>query len=574
MSKLLVGLIGAGIQRSLTPAMHEEEAHAQGLALHYQLIDLDAAGVGADKLPTLIEAARIMGFAGLNITYPCKQAVMPLLDELSDEAQAMGAVNTVVFRDGRAIGHNTDGSGWAWGFQRALPQARLEPRGAARRRRRRLGHRACGAAPGRGASGDRRPRGRPCRRGGGGLERTLRCCAGQRRHRRGRRAAGRHRADPRHAHRHGQAAGPAAAGRTAAARAVGGRDRLLPARHRAAARRARQGLRHGRRRHDGRGPGDRRLRTLHRPARPTRRGCRRISAACWRSATRPDPQGDAMPPTVDREAIAELPNPLGLDGIEFIEYATSRPQALGQVLEMHGLPAGGAASLARGAAVPAGRDEHRHQRPRRRAAARRGAGRDAGDRRGGACACATPRAAYRACAGARRLGRADAGGGDGAAHPGDPRRRAPAASTSSTAADEFSIYDVDFVPIPTVDQHPPAIAGLHWFGMVQYIGNDRMDDWCEFYRELFGFERLPDDAALRHPAQGPHPAQPLRQLLPAADRARARPASTSRAKSRCSASAWARPTCRRRWRRCARAAWTSSRPASCTPTRAARSPRR
>ena len=125
MNKLLVGLIGAGIQRSLTPAMHEEEARAQGLKLHYQLIDLDAARVGADKLPVLIEAARIMGFAGLNITYPCKQAVIPLLDELSDEAQAMGAVNTVVFRDGRAIGHNTDGSGWAWGFQRTLPQARL-----------------------------------------------------------------------------------------------------------------------------------------------------------------------------------------------------------------------------------------------------------------------------------------------------------------------------------------------------------------------------------------------------------------------------------------------------------------
>ena len=66
-----------------------------------------------------------MGFAGLNITYPCKQAVIPLLDALSDEARAMGAVNTVVFRDGRAIGHNTDGSGWAWGFHRALPQADL-----------------------------------------------------------------------------------------------------------------------------------------------------------------------------------------------------------------------------------------------------------------------------------------------------------------------------------------------------------------------------------------------------------------------------------------------------------------
>jgi shikimate dehydrogenase len=124
-TKRLVGLIGAGIQRSLTPAMHEEEARAQGQQLHYQLIDLDAAQVGADRLPLLIEAARIMGFAGLNITYPCKQAVIPLLDELSDEARAMGAVNTVVFRDGRAIGHNTDGSGWVWGFRRTLPDADL-----------------------------------------------------------------------------------------------------------------------------------------------------------------------------------------------------------------------------------------------------------------------------------------------------------------------------------------------------------------------------------------------------------------------------------------------------------------
>jgi shikimate dehydrogenase len=125
-AKALVGLIGAGIQRSLTPAMHEEEARQHGLRLHYQLIDLDAAGVGVEALPTLIQAARIMGFAGLNITYPCKQAVIPLLDELSDEARAMGAVNTVVFRAGRAFGHNTDGSGWAWGFRRTLPQADLK----------------------------------------------------------------------------------------------------------------------------------------------------------------------------------------------------------------------------------------------------------------------------------------------------------------------------------------------------------------------------------------------------------------------------------------------------------------
>jgi shikimate dehydrogenase len=123
--KALVGLIGAGIQRSLTPAMHEAEARHHGLRLHYQLIDLDSTGDGVEQLPILLRAARTMGFAGLNITYPCKQAVIPLLDELSHEARAMGAVNTVVCREGRLIGHNTDGSGWAWGFSRALPDADL-----------------------------------------------------------------------------------------------------------------------------------------------------------------------------------------------------------------------------------------------------------------------------------------------------------------------------------------------------------------------------------------------------------------------------------------------------------------
>jgi shikimate dehydrogenase len=123
--KVLVGLIGAGIQRSLTPAMHEEEARHHGLRLHYQLIDLDRSGAGEADLPGLLAAARTMDFAGLNITYPCKQAVIPLLDDLSEEARAMGAVNTVVNTEGRLVGHNTDGSGWSWGFRRALPQADL-----------------------------------------------------------------------------------------------------------------------------------------------------------------------------------------------------------------------------------------------------------------------------------------------------------------------------------------------------------------------------------------------------------------------------------------------------------------
>jgi shikimate dehydrogenase len=125
--KLLLGLIGAGIARSLTPAMHEAEAAHQGLRLHYQLIDLDRTGAGPEVLPTLVQAARLMGFAGFNVTFPCKQAIVPLLDALSDEARAMNAVNTVVCReDGTLVGHNTDGSGWAWGFRRALPGVALD----------------------------------------------------------------------------------------------------------------------------------------------------------------------------------------------------------------------------------------------------------------------------------------------------------------------------------------------------------------------------------------------------------------------------------------------------------------
>jgi len=116
--KLLIGLIGTGIQRSLSPALHEDEARHHGLRLHYQLID-----VSGDVLPGLIGAARMMRFDGLNITYPYKQAVMPLLDALSEEADAIGAVNTVVREGERLIGHNTDGAGWSWGFRRALPDA-------------------------------------------------------------------------------------------------------------------------------------------------------------------------------------------------------------------------------------------------------------------------------------------------------------------------------------------------------------------------------------------------------------------------------------------------------------------
>lgn len=121
----LVGLIGSGIGGSLSPAMHEEEGSKLGLHYVYRRIDLEALKLDVTALADLLVAAERMGYNGLNITYPCKQAVIPLLDELSDDARALGAVNTVLFKDGKRIGHNTDWSGFARAFQRGLPGASL-----------------------------------------------------------------------------------------------------------------------------------------------------------------------------------------------------------------------------------------------------------------------------------------------------------------------------------------------------------------------------------------------------------------------------------------------------------------
>ena len=138
-SKFLVGLIGEGIQASLSPALHEEEARCQGLGLDYQLIDLAQDGSSVADLPRLIDSAEAAGFDGLNITHPCKQAVLPLLSELSEDARAIGAVNTVVFRKGKRKGFNTDCSGFAMSFGQKLSDA-------ARRRVVLLGAGGAGAA--------------------------------------------------------------------------------------------------------------------------------------------------------------------------------------------------------------------------------------------------------------------------------------------------------------------------------------------------------------------------------------------------------------------------------------------
>jgi shikimate dehydrogenase len=118
--RILAGLIGSGIQASRTPALHEQEGDAQGLRYLYRLIDLEPLQLSISALPDLLNAAEVMQFTGLNITYPCKQAILPLLDELSDEARGIGAVNTVVFNAGKRIGHNTDCLGFAEGFRRNL----------------------------------------------------------------------------------------------------------------------------------------------------------------------------------------------------------------------------------------------------------------------------------------------------------------------------------------------------------------------------------------------------------------------------------------------------------------------
>ena len=123
---ILAGLIGAGIQASRTPALHEHEGDAQGLRYLYRLIDLDQLQLDSNALPDLLLAAERMHYTGLNITFPCKQAIIPLLDELSPEARGIGAVNTVVLKDGKRIGHNTDCLGFAEGFRRGLKDAARE----------------------------------------------------------------------------------------------------------------------------------------------------------------------------------------------------------------------------------------------------------------------------------------------------------------------------------------------------------------------------------------------------------------------------------------------------------------
>lgn len=136
---VLVGLLGSGIQLSRTPAMHEAAARAHGIPYVYRLLDTDLMREPRPTLADLLRFAECFGFAGLNITYPYKQEILPLLDELSPAASEVGSVNTVLFRNGHRIGHNTD----VWGFRESFRRSMGE---APRRRVLLLGAGGAGAA--------------------------------------------------------------------------------------------------------------------------------------------------------------------------------------------------------------------------------------------------------------------------------------------------------------------------------------------------------------------------------------------------------------------------------------------
>jgi quinate/shikimate dehydrogenase (NAD+) len=117
--RMLVGLIGINIGQSLAPALHEDAFAAAGMTGHYHLMDAETPR--RRTLPDLLGAAGTAGFGGVNITFPFKEAVIPLLDHVSSEAKEIGAVNTVVFdAAGRTSGHNTDRSGFRAAFIEAF----------------------------------------------------------------------------------------------------------------------------------------------------------------------------------------------------------------------------------------------------------------------------------------------------------------------------------------------------------------------------------------------------------------------------------------------------------------------
>jgi 4-hydroxyphenylpyruvate dioxygenase len=244
-------------------------------------------------------------------------------------------------------------------------------------------------------------------------------------------------------------------------------------------------------------------------------------------ATRADrSRRGVMTKTLDRESVAESQNPLGIDGIEFIEFATSKPQAMGGVLETIGfrpiahhrsreveLYRQGTMNVvvnSQPADIP--RTVQPVERPAISAMAIRVRDADAAFTR------AQELGAWAIPVRARAM-----------------ELNIPAIHGVGESLiyfvdryDDFSIYDIDFRAIPTVDPHPPPIAGMSFFGLVQYIGADRTADWVEFYSQIFGFSALPDSVRFGIMPKGLLLRSPCRkfylQLIEPEDTARFAPA--------------------------------------------------
>ena len=194
---------------------------------------------------------------------------------------------------------------------------------------------------------------------------------------------------------------------------------------------------------------------------------------------------------LDRESVPEMPNRLGIAGIEFIEYATSRPQALGQVLENMGFR-------------PVARHRSREVTLYRQGDMNLVVNASPNDARVSATVDGQPvlsAVAFRVQDALKAHTRCVALGAWGVpSHAQAMELHIPAIHGPGRSRfyfvdrwQEFSIYDIDFKPIPTVDQHPPALAGMSYFGVVQYIGAGRSSDWLTYFEHMFDFSSIPDE---------------------------------------------------------------------------------
>jgi 4-hydroxyphenylpyruvate dioxygenase len=215
----------------------------------------------------------------------------------------------------------------------------------------------------------------------------------------------------------------------------------------------------------------------------------------------PDPLTDAArsAPANALPGLSAPSNPIGMDGIEFIEYATARPQALAQVLENLGFRAI-ARHRSREVILFRQGDMNIIVNAHPEAAAQAAA---SGATRLAAIALRVRNAAY-----AYQYVQAQ-GAWPVRAQVEVMELNIPAihgvADSRIYFVDryrDFSIYDVDFVPIPAIDARPPALAGLHFFGVVQDVGLGRSDEWLAFYTDLLGMRLLPPETALGILPQG------------------------------------------------------------------------